>query len=213
MGTDAFENFKYGLTRLDALYIHILEESAEYKQEIKDLVKELILIQLVALIEGYKDELSRFLILKQLNQVYKNRRIRSRAIQILGNTQTSADWENVYEEIILVAVDDLKRGAYEDWISKVKNDYLPAISLNRDNPLMLKFIEFIATRNIIAHQQGRITESYLNRTCLFYSHFSSLVPPQIGESRSLDDAYCKEAMNCFFNVIDQIDVEAINFLV
>ncbi|MGB1250470.1 MAG: hypothetical protein ACPG8W_07655 [Candidatus Promineifilaceae bacterium] len=212
MTSNAFDNFHYGYKRLDALYIHFLEES-DHKDELKELTREVILLQLVALIEAYKEDLTRQLTQGSLKELFENdKRLRKQILKhLMSASRILTSWDDLFEEMVDVALEKYKKGAFEDWMNKISKTFSFSSGLVSNSSQKAHFVEYLATRNIVAHHQGKITQRYLNRTKKFYEQSTTPVP-SIGSSRSLDNAYCKNAMSCIFQVVSKFDQGAITML-
>ena len=170
---------------------------------------ELIIIQLVAVADSYRNELTELLLRKKTDSLRKQKK---EILSLLIENPTIEDWEVIYDDIIRIGVDSFTRNKkFIGWVEKVKTEF----SLPINHPNWHKEInhleEVIATRNLLAHNGTSINHDYLNRSSEYYRCVGQ-DQPNLGDERIIEHSYCVEAIKCFDTVIDAIEVAAMTVL-
>ncbi len=163
---------------------------------------ELTVIQLVAIADGYRNEATAMLFRKKTSALIKHK---AEIVKALSDTPVPLDWNELYEEIIRVAVNTMTRTAkYRSWIDRIKNDFSLTLVVNPAD--IDKMEEIIATRNVLAHNAGIVNRDYEDRAAPHYQR-TGQIAPIAGSLRHIDHVYCTSSIQCFERVIHAIDRE------
>lgn len=163
---------------------------------------ELTIIQLVSIADGYRNEATTLLFRKKTSSLVRHK---TEIVKVLSDTPVPLDWNELYEDIIRVAVNQMTRTAkYRSWIDRIKNDFSLTPSVNGDDIDNIE--EIIATRNVLAHNAGIVNRDYEERAAPHYRR-TGQTAPVAGSLRHIDQVYCTSAAQCFERVIHAIDAE------
>lgn len=176
----------------------IVEQLGQYHR----LRDELALIQLVAFADAYRNEATALLFRKKTSVLIKHK---ADIIKALSDLTTPLDWDELYDEIIRVAVNNMTRNIkYRGWVEKIKNDFSLTPSISGSD--MDLFEEIIATRNVLAHNSGIVNKDYQDRSLPHFTRIKLPMPP-ISSLRQIDQLYCTSAIQCVERVLHGIDSE------
>ncbi|WP_119072017.1 hypothetical protein [Aggregatilinea lenta] len=203
-GTDAFSYLTYNLNRVEAFYTEICEVENGLKPTIKQLSRDLAVVQLVAIADAYRASLMT-LLLEQSDVLLRNSQeaISYQEILDLGS------WGDLRSELVRRQVDDWMSPGYGNWINRLGEKCLPSLNVSAQDWNHLE--EIIATRNVLIHNKGCVDEEYLRRTKHWYG-MRHLPQPKLGETRQIDTEYFTQAIKCIKQVILLIEKEAATFL-
>lgn len=163
---------------------------------------ELTVIELVAIADGYRNEATALLFRKKTSALVRHK---AEIVKSLSDTPIPLDWNELYEDIIRVAVNAMTRTAkYRSWIDKIKNDFSLTPTINAADIDDIE--EIIATRNVLAHNTGIVNRDYEERAAPHYRR-TGQTAPIAGSLRHIDQVYCTSAAQCFERVIHAIDAE------
>lgn len=202
--TVAFNNFHEQYVRLQAFYMEVNSAPVPFRVSILGLSRELILFQLMAITEVYQKEATRLLV--QHNTEYLSK-YRKTLMKMLADKAVTTTWSELYDGLIDAGVDNWTSGTYINWMDNLIRERLigtPATSRVE----WLKVDEIKATRNLLAHNRGRVNSSYLTRTQEYYK-LSGKIQPAIGDERVVDYQYCYDSFECCEKVANSIDVEIV----
>ncbi|MCA0457127.1 MAG: hypothetical protein LCI00_24360 [Chloroflexi bacterium] len=163
---------------------------------------ELTIIQLIAMVDGYRTDATTLLFQKKTASLIKHK---SDIVKLLSDVSSPLNWNDLYEDIIRVAVSNMTRNIkYRGWIEKIKNEFSLTPTLV---PLDVdQFEEIIATRNLLAHNGCIVSQDYIDRSDAYYRHTGQVMLP-IGSQRLVDQNYCTNAIQCISRVLQAIDLE------
>lgn len=184
----------------DGFYTQLCEMPNEFNDETKQLARELALIQLCALTDAYRVDITSLLLRTNHGVIKKSKGSISFAdLMSLGN------WDVIYENIIRAEVDRFTKVAYRAWVNSLRDEQVvPA--LNIDFTRVIHLEEIISTRNVLIHNKGLVDEEYQRRSNDWHG-MSKIVMPTVGTRRTIDNAYYKAATRCVLYVISTIDQE------
>lgn len=177
---------------------------------LKDLVRqfrrsrdELLIIQLVAAADSYRNELTELLLRNKTDGLRKNK---DAIIRILIDNPTASDWDSVYDDIIRSGVNSFIRSSkgYKGWIEKIKKEFSVSMDLPNEHKEISHWEEVIATRNLLAHAGNIINANYLGRSAAYYKE-TAQAQPQVGEERVINHTYCVEAIDCLDRIFKAVD--------
>lgn len=210
MPTQSFEVFEYSYNRLDALFMQSFEEPNDYRDEMKELLKELIVIQVVASAEAYKMDLTREILNNHLKLLASPKSTKEQIMKMFSDPTNKIDWLTLYEDILDVGVNVKGDIPYNDWIRWLQNGILPTLTISKSD--LLSLIEITSTRNLLIHHRGIVQTKYINRTNDYFDANTSFTRPIVGQKREIDIDYCANAMKCFQRIISLIDDATIGIL-
>jgi hypothetical protein len=187
--------------RLDnGFYTQLCEMPNEFNDETKQLSRELALIQLCALTDAYRVDVTSLLL--RTNHVIIRK---SKGSISFVDLLSLADWNAIYESIIRAEVDRFTKVAYRAWVNSLREEQIiPALIIDFKRVIHLE--EIISTRNVLIHNKGLVDEEYQRRSNDWYG-MSKNIMPSIGTRRTIDNAYYKAAAECVLYVISTIDQE------
>lgn len=200
MSTSSYKNFEIFFSRIDAFYIEVHERQNGLKPSIKELAAELALMQLVAMADSYRNSIMRLILDNRPEILSRSKQKLDYSyleIMALGN------WENLREQMIQKELDNWTNISYGNWIRKLKREeVLPKLSLTPEQIEQLE--EIIATRNILAHNNGIIDQEYIRRSQNWYG-ISKQDQPQLDTKRGIDKLYYTSASMLIKLIIKSID--------
>lgn len=184
----------------DSFYTQLCEMPNSFNEDTKQLSRELALIQLCALIDAYRVDVTA-LLLKTNHNVLKKSKGAITHIDLI----TLADWNLIYETIVRNEVATLTKVAYRIWINTIKDvQLIPTLTIDFQKVIQLE--EVISTRNVLIHNKGLVDEEYQRRSNDWYG-ISKIPMPNIAVRRNIDNDYYKSAAKCITYVISTIDQE------
>jgi hypothetical protein len=209
MRTEPLDNFLYYYKRLDALFTEICappDPDVQLTVTVSSLVRELALVQLVAMIDVYRADLMRLIFKSNTRYLQDSReKYHPKDVLELGN------WEALETDMIERETQQwTKNVAFARWIENVRNrSLLPQLNLSASAISQVE--EIIATRNTLAHNRGRIDAEYIRRSKHWYG-IMKRQQPNIGTNRELDNEYYIQSSMCIKHVIEEIDKAAVQVI-
>jgi len=184
----------------DGFYTQLCEMPNEFNDETKQLARELALIQLCALTDAYRVDVTS-LLLRTNHTVIK----KSKGSMSFVDLISLGSWDVIYESIIRSEVERFTKVAYRAWVNSLRDvQVIPA--LNIDFTKIIHLEEIISTRNVLIHNKGLVDEEYQRRSNDWHGKSKTVMPP-IGIRRTIDNDYYKAATKCVLYVISTIDQE------
>lgn len=202
--TEAFSDFTYNLNRVEAFYTEICEVENNLKPSIRQLSRDLAIVQLVAITDAYRMSVM-ITILQRSDALLRKSQEAISYSEILD----AGNWDSLRTELVRRQVDDWMRLGFGNWINKLRKECLPSLNISPQDWNQLE--EVIATRNVLIHNRGCIDDEYLRRTQHWYG-MCQLPQPRLGDARQVDTKYFTTAMKCIRQVIATIDKEVITSL-
>lgn len=168
---------------------------------ITELVKELAVVNLVAIADAYRSGIMAYILRKDSTIIKKSKLDMSYSDIIdIGN------WEELYSKLVHKTTEEWLGNGYGVWITKMKEKILPNINIQPENRLQIE--EIVATRNTIIHNKGMVDSEYLRRSDNWYG-FHKIDPPAIMTKRNLDESYYKSSSRCFKTALKEIDSQIV----
>jgi hypothetical protein len=205
--TAAFSNFHEQYVRLQAFYMEVNSAPVPFRVSILRLSRELILFQLMAITEVYQKEATRLLV--QHNTEYLSK-YRKTLMKMLADKAVTTTWSELYDGLIDAGVDNWTSGTYINWMDNLIREKLIGTPTT-SRVEWLKVDEIKATRNLLAHNRGKVNSSYSARTQEYYK-LSGKIQPTNGDERVVDYQYCYDSFQCCEKVVTSIDVEIVKMI-
>lgn len=163
---------------------------------------ELTIIQLVAMADGYRTDATTLLFQKKTSSLIKHK---SDILRLLSDVSAPISWNDLYEDIIRVAVSNMTRNIkYSRWIDRIKNEFSVASVVSVADIDQLE--EIIATRNILAHNSCMVNQDYIERSDAYYKR-TGQIPLPLGSQRVVTQSYCTDSIQCISRILQVLDQE------
>ena len=211
----AYTNFEETRSKLEALYIEVCEMDHGIKDSVKEITLEVGLVQLIAVADAYRGDVTASLLEKHRDKYYidvmikvleeQKETIRAKGKKILHkDLRSSGIWKERYEDILSKRRRSLTDLAFEKWIDNISTNF--DLTFRLDAMMKAQLAEVIATRNVLVHSRGIIDQEYLRRSREWYGR-NKMVSPSVGSRRKIENQYYKESVICISSVVKAIQEE------
>lgn len=211
----AYANFEETRSKLEALYIEVCEMNNGIKDSVKEIMLEVGLVQMIAIADAYRGDITALLLQKNRDKYYvdvmirvleeKKDIIRPKGKKILHkDLRNSGIWKERYDDILSKRLRSLTDLAFEKWMDRISIDF--SLTFRIDALMKAHLAEVIATRNVLVHSRGIIDQEYLRRSQEWYGR-NKLAYPAIGARRKIDSQYYKDSVTCISSAVRSIQEE------
>lgn len=184
----------------NGFYTQLCEMPNEFNDETKQLSRELALIQLCALTDAYRVDVTS-LLLHTNHAIIK----KSTGSISFAELMSLGEWDVIYRSIIRAEVERFTKVAYRAWVKSLQKEHIiPRLDIDFEKVIHLE--EIISTRNVLIHNKGLVDEEYKRRSNDWHG-ISKIVMPSVGTRRTIDNAYYKAVAESILYVIKTIDKE------